>query len=156
MNTVTPPTNSGLCHKQIILKQLLDERLANAPTIFIDGGEGNRIIRRGGYLAMHHFNHICSARDVRLRELRRDHRVPVSDPHIFEDAFYYDRHGHLVHYRTPHYRIDLTPEQILAYPWEAAWRRPFRWVFDYRLLGGRAGFYRVQITENDRGEMRFA
>jgi len=130
-NRITPLYVVGFTQKQKILKILLDERLSNRARMIIDAGPGNQIIRSGGYLAMHDFNHICSSRDRRLRELRSDHHLPISDPpHIFNAATYYNANGKRVHYTTPHYRIELTPTEIRNMDWRRFWEIPFAAVYD--------------------------
>lgn len=133
--------------RQKILKILLDTRVNNKPFIHLDGGPDNRIIRSGGYLPMHHFNWVCSARDVRLRELRRLHLVPITDPpHVFSDAWYYTAAGKRVRYTLEQYRIEMTPEEILAYDWSGAWERPFRWKYRQNIIP-------VAIAEGINGQL---
>jgi hypothetical protein len=118
-----PSTMDGLSQKQKILKMMIDVRLANKPMMFIDNGPGNQVIRSGGYLAMFHFDHICSARDVRLRELRREHDVPISAPHIFTDATYSTAAGQRK-FDTPVYRLELDPAEILKLDWSRMFSKP--------------------------------
>ena len=118
-----PTTMVGLSQKQKILKMMIDVRLANKPMMFIDNGPGNQVIRSGGYLAMFHFDHICSARDVRLRELRREHDIPISAPHIFTDATYSTAAGPRK-FDTPVYRLELDPSEILKLDWSRMFSKP--------------------------------
>lgn len=125
-NRITPLYTVGFTQKQKILKILLDERLSNRARVHIDGGPGNQVIRSGGYIAMHDLNHICSSRDRRLRELRTDHQIPISDPpHKFTDATYYDSQGNQKSYSVPQYRIELTPDEIRNMDWSRFWEIPF-------------------------------
>jgi len=114
-----------------MLKMLLELRIENKPHVHIDAGQGNQVIRSGGYRPMHFFNFICSARDVRMRELRRERLLPISDPpHVFDDA-YYMNNGKRIHYSTPQYRIELTPREILALDWSKFWEQPFTAIYDW-------------------------
>ena len=128
---VPPETFAGLLNIQKILKMLLETRIDSGPHIYIDGGQGNQLIRSGGFRPMHFFNWVASSRDVMLRELRRIHQLPISDPpHVFNDAFY-TSNGNRVKYTIPQYRIELTPRQILALDWSRFWERPFDAIFDW-------------------------
>ncbi len=129
---VPPETFAGMTHSQKILKIMLTDRVENIPHSYIDGGNGNQIIRSGGFRPMYHYNWICSARDVELRKLRRIHLLPISDPpHVFDDAYYVNSQGRRVKYIIPQYRIELTPRQILALDWSRFWERPFDAIFDW-------------------------
>lgn len=122
---VPPATTDGLTQRARILKRLIDTRLANKPIIHIDGGPGNQVIRSGGYMPIHAFNDICSARQVRMWELKSKLDVPISDPpHVFDGAFYINSKGERVKYSTPQYRIELEPLEILALDWSRMWEKP--------------------------------
>ena len=138
---ITPEYVGGaFTKKQRILKILLDARLDNKPRMVIDGGPGNQVIRRGGYIAMHDLNHVCSARDVRLRELRRDHQIPIGPPHIFNDAVYIKSDGEEGICSTPHYRIELSPDEIRNMDWSRFWDIPFRGIYN---------LHQMEITKSE-------
>ena len=132
---ITPLTEKGLNDRQRILKRLLDARLENRARIYIDGGSGNQVIRSGGYCPMYDFDDICTARDVRLRDLRNKHAIPVSSPpHKFTDAYYYNSEGKRVRYDTPQYRIELAPETIRRMDWSRFWQTPMVALYDWHQM----------------------
>jgi len=157
VNIITPPTVYGLSRKQIILKMLIDAKLDEKPFRYFDGGPGNEVIRSGGYRPMYFFRGPRlggDAADVRIRELRREHLVPVSDPHIFSDAYYYGYDGEKIRYKIPQYRLELTPKEILQHDWSGAWYVPFKWVFQ-RLTSSNDS-RPVNIIEDADGQRSFA
>jgi|GEM_PF-2417884 len=131
---ITPSSNEGLTQRQRILKYLLDARLENRPKIYIDNGPGNQVVRSGGYVPMYELDHICSARDVRLRELRREHGIPICDPHVFQDATYYTSDGQRKKYDVPQYRIELNPDRIRELDWSRFWEKPMTAVFNEQAM----------------------
>lgn len=105
---------------QKVLAKLIEARQDNRPFLLYPGPPEEWI--SGGYLPMWAFRGPQiggDAADVRLRELRREHLVPI------------ELHNHKTRYgTTPLYRLDMTQEQTIAYDWEPALKQPFTWKYE--------------------------
>ena len=120
-----PPDNIKLTRKQKVLYELIMLRLYNKSFNLASTLEAGDSWISGGYRPVYYFRTKeigGSAGDVRIRELRLDHNVPITcKPHKYYDGAGKKRTAYI-------YRLELTPDEIREYDWSDAWEKP-NWVF---------------------------
>ena len=133
--------NSGLMptREQKALSLLIDARLQNKKVCIHENPITNkRHYVSGGYLPVWEFRGKYeggSSGARRLRELRANHKEPEKDKndfifkktHLFED---WDSVKCIMKtHRVVIRRLKMTPDEVLAYPWDKAFTLPFNWKY---------------------------
>lgn len=139
-----------MTRKQIILRMLIDSRLlddrARGWLLHDDPDPTRQEWISGGFRPLYFFRGPGLGGDaagVRMRELRRDHLVPIElRRHKWQ---YFSK-------VTPIYRLAMTPEEIRSYDWDPAWEVPFIWQF--KPLNGHI-LYLPTIQEDKVGQLTF-
>jgi len=146
--------------KQIILDLLIKARLRDNDVnqgwlLHDDLDPAKQVWISGGFRPIYYFrgpDRGGDAADVRLREWRREHLVPIELRwHKWKLPVY--SKGIEIPKTTPIYRIDLSQSDILTYDWTPAWEEPFNWIF--QPTNGQPVFDPVILHETKEGQLTF-
>jgi len=133
--------DSGLkpTRRQIILSMLIDARIKNDLFCIYENPITNkRHYISGGYRPMWSFRGQREGGDCadrRLRELRADHKEPEMDKNdfIFKKTHIFKDWDSIKGVDKSHsiviYRLNMTADEALVYPWDEAFTLPFNWVY---------------------------